>query len=90
MEEPIYLTHQRQDNVQQGIKSTYIFTPLNISCEYIWYEVLHMHDILLSPTPKSDVMGPKHHTKNCYQLKKEIKCLIQKVHLKKYVRGDAT
>lgn len=29
-----------------------------------------------------------HHTKDYYQLKKEIKRLIQESHLKKYVKGD--
>lgn len=66
----------------------------------IWHEVLHMHEISLLPTPKSDIMEPKssrwckfykvkvHHTKDCYQLKKKIERLVQEGHLKKYVWGD--
>lgn len=64
-------------------------SPLNTCCEEIWHELLHTRDIPLSPTPKSNMMGPGssrwckfrkvkgHHTTDCYQLKKEIECNIQ-------------
>lgn len=31
-----------------------------------------------------------YHTKDFYQLKKEIECLIQEGHLKKYIKGDSS
>lgn len=54
------------------------FKPLNTHHELIWYEVLHLHNIPLAPTPKTDVMGSElfrwckfyiikgHHTEDFY------------------------
>lgn len=76
------------------------FTPLNTLHERNWKEVFHLYDIpALSPT-KEEVIGPEpekwckfhkvkgHHTKECYQLMKEIERLIQKGYIKEYVKGN--
>ena len=67
---------------------------LNTSREQIHCGVFHTHDIPFPPSPKSDVMGLEpsnwlkfhkvkgHHTKGCYQLKREIEFLIHEGHLK--------
>lgn len=77
------------------------FTPINTHCEQIWHEVLHPHNISTYPTPKEDVMDSEsrrwcklhrvkgHHIEDFYQLNKEIEWLIQKGHLKKYVKRDS-
>lgn len=52
----------------------------------------------MPPAPKVDVSGPgrwckihkvkRHHTKDCYHLKKEIEHLIQEGRLEKYVKDE--
>lgn len=76
------------------------FTQLDTCCEQIWRMGLEMHNIHMPRALKKDVMGFEpgrwfklyrfkgHHTENCYQLKKEIKRLIQEGYLKKNVKGD--
>lgn len=78
------------------------FTPLNTLCELIWCEVFQLHNMLVPQTPKVCVIGYEpdiwynfhkvkgHHTKECYQLKKENEQMIQEGPLKKYVKGDPT
>lgn len=45
----------------------------------------------LNPTDGANSKKVKrYHTKDYYQLKKEMECLIEEGHLKKYVKGDST
>lgn len=74
---------------------------LNTRYNQIWKEIIHLYDIHAPSSPEEFVMGHEsnrwckfhkvkvHHTKYCYQLKKEIIHLIQEGHHKKYIKGDS-
>lgn len=76
---------------KQSGKSTESLTPLNTHWEQIWQDVQHIHNIPQTWVPKTDVIRPDRHswckipkvkghqTEDCYQLKKELKHLIEKV-----------
>lgn len=78
------------------------FTPLNILLELKRHELLHIYEILIFLTPKTNIMGlepnrcckfhkfKEHHTKYFYQLKKEIERLIQEGNMKKYAKNGST
>lgn len=44
---------KREEKTEQS------FTHLNTRYEQIFHEVLHLHNILTPPPPKTDVMGPE-------------------------------
>lgn len=78
------------------------FTPPNTRHEEIWHKVLHLHDIPTPSAPKVYVIGldpgrwckfhrvKGYHTKDCYQLKKEIECLIQEGLMNRYDKGESS
>lgn len=77
-------------------------TPMNTHHEYIWREVLHLHNIHTPLDPKVDVIGFKpgrwrkfnrvkgHHIEDFFQLKNKIERLLQERHLNKYVKEDSS
>lgn len=85
---------------KRGGKVVEIFTPLNTHREKIRREVFHLHDMHTPPSPKAYAIGPKpgrwckfhkvkgYHNEDFYKLKKEIECIIQEGHLKKYIKVE--